>query len=40
VAEVPLAAERVRRKESHIIALCRSAEFSIAGLRALVRDLG
>jgi regulator of RNase E activity RraA len=40
VAEVPLAAERLRRKESHVIALCRSAEFSIAGLRALVRDLG
>jgi 4-hydroxy-4-methyl-2-oxoglutarate aldolase len=40
VADVPAAAEELRRKESHIIALCRSAEFSIAGLRALVRDLG
>jgi regulator of RNase E activity RraA len=40
VADVPAAAEQLRRKESHIIALCRSAEFSIAGLRALVRDLG
>jgi 4-hydroxy-4-methyl-2-oxoglutarate aldolase len=40
VADVPSAAEQIRRKESHIIALCRSAEFSIAGLRVLVRDLG
>lgn len=40
VAEVPPAAERLRSKEAHIIAFCRSAEFSIAGLRVLVRDLG
>jgi 4-hydroxy-4-methyl-2-oxoglutarate aldolase len=40
VEDVPEAAERLRRKESGIIALCRSAEFSIAGLRTLVRDLG
>jgi regulator of RNase E activity RraA len=40
VAEVPPAAERLRTRESHIIALCRSTEFSIAGLRVLVRDLG
>jgi 4-hydroxy-4-methyl-2-oxoglutarate aldolase len=40
VAEVPSAAGRLRSKEAHIIAFCRSAEFSIAGLRVLVRDLG
>jgi regulator of RNase E activity RraA len=39
VAEVPSTVEQLRRQESRIIAFCRSAEFSIAGLRALVRDL-
>jgi 4-hydroxy-4-methyl-2-oxoglutarate aldolase len=40
VAEIPTAAERLRVKEEQIIAFCRSAGFSIDGLRALVGDLG
>ena len=40
VAQVPEAAARIRTREERIIALCRSPQFSIDSLRALVRDLG
>ena len=40
VAEVPSTVEQLRLKESHIIAFCGSPQFSIGGLRTLVRDLG
>lgn len=40
VPQVPEAAARIRTKEERIIALCRSPQFSIDSLRALVRDLG
>lgn len=40
VSQVPEAAARIRTKEERIVALCRSPQFSIDGLRALVRDLG
>jgi regulator of RNase E activity RraA len=38
--QVPRAAEEIRMKEEQVIAFCRSARFSIEGLRELVRDLG
>jgi regulator of RNase E activity RraA len=40
VARVPEAAELIRNKEARIAELCRSPQFSIDGLRTLVRDLG
>jgi 4-hydroxy-4-methyl-2-oxoglutarate aldolase len=40
VGQIPEAASRIRSKEAHVMAFCRSAQFSIDGLRALVRDLG
>ena len=38
--EIPAVVEQLRIKEEQIVAFCRSGEFSIDGLRALVRDLG
>jgi 4-hydroxy-4-methyl-2-oxoglutarate aldolase len=38
--QVPRAAEEIRMKETQVIAFCRSPQFSIDGLRELVRDLG
>jgi 4-hydroxy-4-methyl-2-oxoglutarate aldolase len=40
VERIPDAVDRMRSKEAHVIAFCRSAAFSIDGLRTLVRDLG
>ena len=40
VGEIPQRVERMRKKEEHVMAFCRSSGFSIAGLRELVRDLG
>jgi regulator of RNase E activity RraA len=40
VAQIPDVADRIHTKEAHVIAFCRSAQFSIDGLRTLVRDLG
>jgi regulator of RNase E activity RraA len=40
VDQVPEAAGRMQLKEEHVMAFCRSPQFSIDGLRALVRDLG
>jgi regulator of RNase E activity RraA len=40
VGEIPPRVERMREKEEQVMAFCRSASFSIAGLRELVRDLG
>ena len=39
VAEVPMRADQLRRKEAHIIWFCRSTEFSVPGLRALMKEL-
>jgi 4-hydroxy-4-methyl-2-oxoglutarate aldolase len=38
--QIPDAVDRLHSKEAQVIAFCRSAEFSIDRLRALVRDLG
>ena len=40
IAGIPDAVEGLDRKEAHVIAFCRSPQFSIDGLRTLVRDLG
>jgi 4-hydroxy-4-methyl-2-oxoglutarate aldolase len=40
VEHVPAAAARMLLQEEHVMAFCRSPEFSIDGLRALVGDLG
>jgi 4-hydroxy-4-methyl-2-oxoglutarate aldolase len=40
VARLPDAVDRLHAKEAHVIAFCRSPQFSIDGLRTLVRDLG
>jgi regulator of RNase E activity RraA len=40
VPQIPAVVQRMHSKEAHVIAFCRSARFSIDGLRALVRDLG
>ena len=40
VSQIPDVADRIHTKEAHVIAFCRSAQFSIDGLRTLVRDLG
>lgn len=40
VSDIPDAVDRLHTKEAHVIAYCRSPQFSINGLRALVRDLG
>jgi 4-hydroxy-4-methyl-2-oxoglutarate aldolase len=40
VAQVPEAVDRIHSKEAHVIAFCGSPQFSIDGLRTLVRDLG
>jgi regulator of RNase E activity RraA len=40
VADIPAAAERMRAKERAVVAYCRSPEFSLAGLRKRVRQLG
>jgi regulator of RNase E activity RraA len=40
VEEIPRAAAAMQLKEDHVIDFCRSARFSIEGLRELVRDLG
>jgi regulator of RNase E activity RraA len=40
VGQIPEAAARLQSKEEHVIAFCRTPEFSIDGLRTLVRDLG
>lgn len=40
VEQVPRAADEMLAKEQRVIAFCKSASFSIEGLRALVRDLG
>jgi 4-hydroxy-4-methyl-2-oxoglutarate aldolase len=40
VDQIPEAADRMQSKEEHVKAFCRSPQFSIDGLRALVRDLG
>jgi 4-hydroxy-4-methyl-2-oxoglutarate aldolase len=38
--EIPQRVARMREKEEQVMAFCRSSDFSIAGLRELVRDLG
>lgn len=38
--QIPDAVGRMQTKEAHVIAFCRSPQFSIDGLRTLVRDLG
>ena len=40
VSQIPDAIDSMHSKEAHVIAFCRSAGFSIDGLRTLVRDLG
>jgi 4-hydroxy-4-methyl-2-oxoglutarate aldolase len=40
IGQIPGTAGRMQSKEEHVVAFCRSPEFSIDGLRALVRDLG
>jgi 4-hydroxy-4-methyl-2-oxoglutarate aldolase len=40
VGEIPQRVGQMRDKEEQVLAFCRSAGFSIAGLRDLVRDLG
>jgi 4-hydroxy-4-methyl-2-oxoglutarate aldolase len=40
VEQIPEAASRMHSKEARILAFCRSAQFSIEGLRTLVGDLG
>jgi len=40
VDKVPDAVDRMQTQEEQVIAFCRSPQFSIDGLRALVRDLG
>jgi regulator of RNase E activity RraA len=40
IARIPDAVDHLHSKEAHVIAFCRSSEFSIDGLRTLVRDLG
>lgn len=40
LAQIPEAIDLMRSKEARVIAFCESAEFSIDGLRTLVRDLG
>jgi 4-hydroxy-4-methyl-2-oxoglutarate aldolase len=40
VGEIPQRVARMREKEEHVLAFCQSSNFSIAGLRELVRDLG
>jgi 4-hydroxy-4-methyl-2-oxoglutarate aldolase len=40
VAQIPAIVGRMKTEEEQVIALCRSPQFSIDGLRALVRDLG
>jgi 4-hydroxy-4-methyl-2-oxoglutarate aldolase len=40
VSDIPDAVDRLHTKEAHVIAFCRSPQFSIDGLRALVRNLG
>lgn len=39
-ARVPEAAAAIREKEQRVIALCRSAEFSVEKLRSAVKELG
>ena len=38
--KLPAVAAQLLAKERQVIALCRSSDFSLAGLRALVHDLG
>jgi hypothetical protein len=40
VSDIPEAVDGLRMKKAHVIAFCRSPQFSIDGLRGLVRDLG
>ena len=40
VERIPEAVGRMQSKEERVMAFCRSPQFSIDGLRALVRDLG
>jgi len=40
VAQIPDAIDQMHFKEAQVIAFCRSGQFSIDGLRTLVRDLG
>jgi len=40
VAQIPDTIDQMHSKETHVIAFCRSSQFSIDGLRTLVRDLG
>ena len=40
VEQVPETVARMQTQEEQVIAFCRSPQFSIDGLRALVRDLG
>jgi 4-hydroxy-4-methyl-2-oxoglutarate aldolase len=40
LAQIPDTVDHLRTKEAHVIAFCRSPQFSIDGLRTLVRDLG
>ena len=40
VEQIPDAVDPMHAKEAHVIAFCRSPQFSIDGLRTLVRDLG
>jgi 4-hydroxy-4-methyl-2-oxoglutarate aldolase len=40
VEQIPDVIDRIQTKEAHVIAFCRSPQFSIDGLRTLVRDLG
>jgi regulator of RNase E activity RraA len=40
ISQIPVAIDSMQSKEAHVIAFCRSAGFSIDGLRTLVRDLG
>ena len=40
VDQIPLRVSQMLAKEAHVMAFCRSPQFSIDGLRALVRNLG
>jgi 4-hydroxy-4-methyl-2-oxoglutarate aldolase len=40
VEQIPDVIDRIQTKEARVIAFCRSPQFSIDGLRTLVRDLG
>ena len=40
VDQIPDAVDGMQTQEEQVIAFCRSPQFSIDGLRALVRDLG